>query len=165
MFVDPEIAGDRLEDLEAGMIERRVELLERGLEARHLPRPDVLGHMVAKAVTGRKVPADVPEFLEIMSLRALGSLDPERRVTACSGAARNDIFALHVLGEGKEGLCLILGALDQLVRDGVVSDDRKAVVLEALAELPCKFVGVLLHLVERNRSDGIGSDRGHAAWL
>ena len=64
---------------------------------------------------------------------ALGGLDPERRVAARAAAARNQILALHLLGQREEGLRLLLGAVDQLVGNAVVGDDREAIFLEALA--------------------------------
>ena len=109
--------------------------LERVLEARHLRRPDVVGHVAAERMARRQVAADVPEFLEVVRSRALGGLDPERRVAARPAAAGDEIFALHLFGQREERLRLLLGAADQRVGDAVVGDDREAVILEAAAEL------------------------------
>ena len=66
---------------------------------------------------GGQVAPDVPEFLEIERGRALGGLDPERRVTPRPAAARNQIFLLHLVGQRKELLGQSLGAVDQLLAD------------------------------------------------
>src|SRR5689334_16531821 len=98
--------------------------------------------MVAETVPLRQVAADMPEFLEVVRLQTLGGFDPERSVAARPAATRNEIFALHILGQREEGLCLVLGTVDQRVGNAVIGDDREAIFLEALAQLLSEAVGV-----------------------
>ena len=109
----------------------------------------------------RQVAADVPEFLKVVRLGALGGLDPERRVAARSAAAGHQIFALRLLGQREEGLGLLLGAMDQLVGNAVVGNDREAVILEAAAELFGEVIGIAVGVLQRNGRDMVVSDRGH----
>ena len=94
-------------------------------------------------------------------MRALGGLDPERRVAARAAAAGDEIFALHLFGQREERLGLVLGAVDQLVGDAVVGDDREAIFLEAAAELLGEGVGVAVGVVQRNGRDVVVGDRSH----
>src|SRR4029078_12432631 len=64
ILVDLQVAGDRSQHLESRRGEGREQLPEGVLEARYFGRPEVVGHVVAEAVAGRQVAADVPEFLE-----------------------------------------------------------------------------------------------------
>ena len=91
-------------------------------------------------------------------MRALGGLDPERRVAARAAAAGDEILALHLLGQREEGLRLLLGAVDQLVGNAVVGDDREAIFLEALAELLGEGLGVAVGVVQRDGRDMVGGD-------
>src|SRR6185369_9352639 len=75
ILVDLQEARDVLEDLEAALLERRVELGERVPEVLDLGRPDIVGHMVAELMPLRQVAADVPEFLKVERRRALRGLD------------------------------------------------------------------------------------------
>src|SRR3982751_1319836 len=101
ILVDLEEARDRIEDLEAGAVERFEQLLERVFETRDLGRPDVVAHVAAERMACGKIAADVPEFLEVMGGVALGSLDPERGVAARAAAALDEIFALHLFGQSE----------------------------------------------------------------
>src|SRR6476620_12326222 len=104
--------------------------------------------MVAEPVPLRQIAADVPELLEVVRLLALGSLDAERCVDAGAAAAWNQIFALHVLGQREEGLGLVFGAVDQLVGNAVVGDDRETIFLEALAQFLREAVGVAVGVLQ-----------------
>src|SRR4051794_23537250 len=106
--------------------------------------------MVAEAVAGRQVAADMPEFLEVVRLAALGGFDPERRVAARSAAAGNEILALHLLRQREEGLRLVLGAMDQLVGNAVIGDDREAIFLETTAQLLSETIGIAVGALQRN---------------
>ena len=63
------------------------------------------------------------------------------------------VLALHLLGQREEGLRLVLGAVDQLVGNAVVGDDREAIFLEAPAELLGEAVGVAVRVLQRNGRD------------
>ena len=76
--------------------------------------------MVAEAVARRQVASDVPEFLEVVRIVALGGFDPERRIAASAAAARDEILALHVLRQSKKSLRFFLGAMDQLATSWVL---------------------------------------------
>src|SRR3954454_15016237 len=165
ILVDLEVARDRLEHLEASGVEGREQLLERVLEARHFGGPKIVGHVVAEAMSRREVAADVPEFLEVVRLAALGGLDPERRVAPCSAAARDEVFALHILGQREEGLRFLLCLMDQRVGDAVVGDDREAIFLEALAELLGEGLRVAVGVLQRNGRNVVSSDRSHRLIL
>src|SRR5690349_21261487 len=89
ILVDLEVARDRPEDLEARAVERGEKLLERIPEARHLRRPEVVGHVVAKFMARREIAPHVPELLEVVRLVPFGGLDPERSVAAGAPAARD----------------------------------------------------------------------------
>ena len=86
-------------------------------------------------MAGRKLAPDVPEFLEVVRLRALGGLDAERRVAPRAAAAGDQIFALRLVGEREVRFALVLGAVDQVLRNAVVGNDREAIFLEASAKL------------------------------
>jgi hypothetical protein len=156
IFVDVEVAGDRLEDLEPGAVERLEHLLERLAEAFYLGRPDIVGHVVAEAVAGGKLPADMPEFLEVVRLGALGGLDSERGIAARAAAAGNQVFALGLLGQGEEGPRFLFGAVDELVGDAVVGDDGEAIFREASAEPLGEGIGVAVGVGQRDRGDRLG---------
>src|SRR5262245_1204147 len=64
ILVDLQEARDRLEDLEPGRFERRVELPVGLLEALDLRGPDIVRHMIAERMAGWQIAADMPEFLE-----------------------------------------------------------------------------------------------------
>src|SRR5207302_10415498 len=96
ILVDLQKARDRLENLEAGLIEGVVQFAEGPFEALDLGRPDIVRHMATKRVPRRQVAADVPKFLEVVSHGALGSLYPERGIAPRSAAAVNVVAALHV---------------------------------------------------------------------
>src|SRR5678816_2256063 len=93
IFAEPEITGDGAEDLQPGLVKGRIKLLERVPEARHFRRPDILRHVSPEPVAFGQVAADVPEFLEVVRLLALGGLDPERRVAAGAALSLKEIFA------------------------------------------------------------------------
>ena len=77
-LVDLQEARDGAQHLHARRVERVVKLEEGLLEAGDFVRPDIVGHHLAELVARRQLAADVPEFLEVERLRALGGLDPER---------------------------------------------------------------------------------------
>ena len=79
---------------------------------------------------------------------ALGRLDPERRVAARSAAAFDEIFSLRILRQSEESLRLLLGAVDQLVGNAVVGDDREPIILEAAAQLLGEVVGVAVGVLK-----------------
>ena len=113
----------------------------------------------------RKLAADVPELLEVVRLGALGGLDAERGVAARAAAAGDQVFALHLFGQGEEGLGLFFGAVDQLVGNAVVGDDREAIVLEAAAELWAKASGSRSASFKRNRRNLVVGNRSHVVAL
>src|SRR4051794_9620311 len=106
--------------------------------------------MVAEPVARRQVAADVPEFLEVVRLTALGGLDPKRRVAARAAAAGDEVISLHLLGQREERLGLVLGAMDQIVGNAVVGDDRETIFLEASAKLLREAFRVAVRVLERN---------------
>ena len=72
------------------------------------------------------------------------------------------ILALHLLGQGEEGLRFLLGAVDQLGRDAVIGDDGEAVALERGAKLFGKALGVAIRVEQRDGGDGLcGCERVH----
>ena len=81
-------------------------------------------------------------------MSALSGLDPERRVAARPAAARDEIALLHRFGQSEEVLRLLLGTMDELVRDAVVGDDREPKFFEASAELLGEFVGVTVGVLQ-----------------
>src|SRR6185503_16052883 len=139
---DLEETGDRPQNLQASAVEGFVELEEGVVEALDLVGPEIVGHVAAERVAGRQFAADVPEFLEVVRVRTLGGLNPERRVAARAAAAGDEILALHLLGQREELFRLALGSMDQLVRDAMVADNGEAILLEALAKPVGKGVGV-----------------------
>src|SRR3546814_5267032 len=60
---------------------------------------------------------------------------PERRIAARAAAARDVIGALRRLGQRKELLRLVPGALDQRRVDAMIGDHREAEALEGGAEI------------------------------
>jgi hypothetical protein len=62
-------------------------------------------------VAGRQVAADVPEFLQVVVVGALGGLDAERDVAA-RPALDAGVLALGFLGQGEEGLGVGDGRVD-----------------------------------------------------
>ena len=79
-------------------------------------------------------------------MSALGGLDPERGVAARPAAAGDQIFLLHLLGQGEELLRHLLGAVDQLLRDAMVADDGEAIFDEAVAKLLREALRVLVRI-------------------
>ena len=148
ILIDFQVTGDGPEDLQPGAVERREQLEEGILEARHLSRPQIVRHMVAKTVAGRQIAADVPEFLEVVRPAALGGLNAERCVTARAAAAGDDVFALHFLRQREEGLRFLLGLGDQRLRNAVLGDDREAIFLEAAPELLSESIGISVGLLQ-----------------
>ena len=136
------MAGDRLEDPQARFVEGGEQLEEGVAERLHLFGPDVGRHLRFIGMARRKLAADVPEFLEVEIDRALGGLDPERRVAAGAAAALDLVAALHLVRQSEEGLGLLLGAVDQVGRYAVIGDDREAVALERFPELRGEPFGI-----------------------
>src|SRR6185369_5875250 len=131
----------------------------------NLGRPEVIRHVIAEPVTWRQVAADVPEFLEVVRLVALGRLDSEWRVAAGAASARNEVFAFHLFGEGEEGLRFHLGAMDKLVRYAVVRDNREAIFFEASPQLLSECIGIAVGVLQGNGGDIVSSDRSHVFVL
>jgi len=94
-------------------------------------------------VAGGELAADVPEFLEVDDLGVLGDLGLERRIAARTAAAGDVIAALLVLGQVEQRLGLGPGLVDQLSRDAVIGDDRKAEAFERVAERGGKYLASL----------------------
>ncbi len=117
--------------------------------------------MVAKFVALRQVAADVPEFLQVVRLVSLGRLNSERRVATGAATASDEIFALHLVGQREESLRFLLGAVDQLVRNAVIGDDREAIFLKAVAELLRKALGIAVGVLQGDGRDGVSGDRSH----
>ena len=109
----------------------------------------------------RKVAADVPEFLQVVRLVALGGLDAERRVAASAAAARDMIAAFHFLGQREEDLGLVLGLVDQIIGNAVVGNDGEAIFLEAPAERLGEAIGIAIGVLQRDGGDVVSGDRSH----
>ena len=112
--------------------------------------PDIGGHIGFEPVTGRQLPADMPEFLEILDIGILGALRPERGVAASPAAAGDVIGALHILGQREKDTRHGLRTRDQLGRDAMVGNHRKAPVGEAATDAVGKAIGILVGQGERN---------------
>src|SRR5690606_20187997 len=94
-------------------------------------------------------------------LRALGGLDPERRVAAGTAAAGDVVLALDLVGQRVEAAERRVGIVDQLLRDAVVADAGKAPFAVGRAELGDEGVAVAVEA-----ADVEGRDRGaHAGVL
>ena len=116
-------------------------------------------------MTLRQIAPDVPEFLQVVRHLSLGGFDPEWRVAARTATTRDGVFALRLLGQGEKCFRLLLGALNQVVGNAVVCDDREAVVLEASPELLGEGVGIAVGVVQRNGRDFVSSDGSHGVGL
>ncbi len=99
-----------------------------------------------------KLPPDVPEFLEVVRLGALGGLYSECGIAASAPAAGDEVFALYVLGECEKRLGLCLRSLDQGLRNAVVADDRESIFLEAGAKLLRKAIGVAVGIASETEA-------------
>ena len=104
--------------------------------------------------------ADVPEFLQVDHARALGDLGLERRVAARAAAARDEIAALLLLGQREELRGHVPGAVDQVLRDAVVADDREAEALERPAEILREAFGIAVLILQAERRHVGGKRRG-----
>ena len=162
ILVDGEEPSDRAEHLEAGCVERVVKFKKNIFEAGNFGRPDIVRHHRAELVPGGKLAPDVPEFLEVGRGAALGSFDPKRGVTTRAAATGDEVSAPGLVGQCEKLFGQRLGAVDQILRDAVVADDREAIIDEALAKLLRKGLRVKVGVVERHRCDGIaGENVGH----
>jgi hypothetical protein len=81
------VARDRLQDAGAGAVEGGEQFEKGGAEALHFLGPHVARHHRLERMPRRQLAPDVPEFLEVEGGRALGGLDPKRRVAARAAAA------------------------------------------------------------------------------
>ena len=98
LLVAAAVATWSMSGIAADTIKIGVELFE-GLAKTFGPRrPDVGRHGIRQRMAGRKVTPDVPELLEIMRLRALGDLGPERGIAARAALAWDQVAALLRLG-------------------------------------------------------------------
>jgi len=119
--------------------------------------------MIFETMPDGNVAADVPEFLEVVFGRALGDLDPERRVAALAAPYRF-ILRFHFDGQRKKLLRQVPGAGDQIGIDPMIGDDGKAEALETAAEILCEALRVMGLHIQRNRPDGFKS-HAHARDL
>ena len=152
-----EMESDRLENPRARHLEGSIEFGKSLAKTFDLVGPEIGRHIRGKRVASRQLPSDVPEFLEIMDHGILGTLDAEGRVAARAAAAVNLVGHLGFGRQRKKRARQPFCAVDQILRNGVVSDHRESVFLEAAAEL-------LGNLFER-ASDGNGSDFRHGYFL
>ena len=113
-----EIARDRLEELERRSVSNAANSSRKvSLNDSHLLRPDVGRHQLLIAVPRRQLAADVPEFLEVEIGRALGGLDPERRVAARAAACRpGDSARFTSSGSAKKAFAFSSARCDQIGR-------------------------------------------------
>ncbi len=81
-----------------------------------------------------QIAPDVPEFLEVVELRALGDLGPERGVTARAGQALPVVAPLVRFGQGEEAACQRPALFDQPGIDAAIADQREAIAPEADAQ-------------------------------
>ena len=139
--------GDGLKQPLTQAVEGAVEAADDGLEGGDLGRPDV----------GRA--ADVPEFLQVGVGRALGGLDPERRVAALAGAAGDPIAPLDRIREREEGLGAVLRGRDQAGVEPMVGDDGEAIALERGAERIGESIEILPMKAKR---DGLNGKRNRS---
>ena len=152
---------DALQHLAAGFFECCVKFEEGFAKSVDLVRPDIGWHIFRKIMALRQLATDVPEFLEVMDLGILGLFGPERRVSASPAATRRVIRLLHIIGEREEFLGQRLGAIDQVLRDTVIADDRETVLLEAAAQL----IGYAVQRLCQRHYRDIGIRIGHGEAL
>ena len=96
-----------------------------------------------------------------MDLGILGLFGPERRVPASPAATRRVIRLLHIIRESEEFFGQSLGAIDQLLRDTVIADDRETVLLKATAQ----FIGYAVQRLCQRHYRDIGIRIGHGEAL
>jgi hypothetical protein len=86
-------------------------------------------------VAAREVAADVPELLQVMSLRALGGLHAERSVAALTAAAGLVVGVLHRVRQVEEGLRVLQRPRQQRLVQAVIGNDREPEALERGAKV------------------------------
>jgi len=102
---------------------------------------------------------DVPELLQVHGRGALGCLDAEGRQAARAAGARLMIFALCLLGQGEEGLCIGYGGVDHRLVQSVVGDDRKAIAFERRSQFVGEGLEVGVIQLHRHRLDRLAGGR------
>lgn len=162
---EAEMLRNRAEQLIARAVERGVKRGEGLAKACDLGGPDIIGHMVAKAVPRRQIAPDMPELLEIMEIGILGNLGPERRIAARAREFGAEIAALDRLGQREQLLRQLPAARDQIGVDPMIDNHRKAIGLKALAERLRKAGSIMRGAGERKRGNLIGHNRHTYAVL
>ncbi len=152
---EAEVARDSRQQAPADAVEFGEQPVIGGAEAVDFLWPDIVRLLRGEPVARGQVAADVPEFLEVDFLRALGDFGAERRIAARAAAARDMIGALHLFGQREKFLRLRPGFVDQVGIDAVIGDHRKAEAFERGPEILRELVGG-----KRHGNDGNGS--GHA---
>ena len=127
LFLQPKVQGDGLKHALAHLVQSLEQAMDGRLEVGDLTGPQIGGHVGGR---GGEFAPDVPEFLQVVVVMALGGLDAERRVAALARAAGHKVGGLGVLRQGEEVLRRLIGPRDKARVQAVVRQNGETVPFE-----------------------------------